>query len=83
MQLHLGIHAGDVIREGGTIYGGTVNIAARISDQAVAGEVLVSRTVRDLARTSSFVDFEDRGEVTLKGIAEPQQLFAVRRRANA
>ena len=36
------------------------------------------QTVRDLARTSAGVEFEDRGEHELKGIAEPQRLFAVR-----
>jgi adenylate cyclase len=78
LQLHLGIHAGDVIREGNNVYGGAVNIAARIAGESTAGEVLVSDTVRGLARTSAGVAFEDRGEQELKGIAEPQRLFAVR-----
>ncbi len=78
LQLHLGIHAGDVIREGNNVYGGAVNIAARIAGASAPGEVLVSDTVRGLARTSAGVGFEDRGEQTLKGIAEPQRLFAVR-----
>ncbi len=78
LRLHLGIHAGDVIREGNNVYGGAVNIAARIAGASAPGEVLVSDTVRGLARTSAGVGFEDRGEQTLKGIAEPQRLFAVR-----
>ncbi len=78
LQLHLGIHAGDVIREGNNVYGGAVNIAARIAGASAPGEVLVSDTVRGLARTSAGVGFEDRGEQTLKGIAEPQRVFAVR-----
>jgi class 3 adenylate cyclase len=51
----------------------------RISGLSAAGEVLVSRTVADLARTSAGVSFEDRGEHTLKGVAQPQRAFAVRR----
>ena len=78
LRLHLGIHAGDVIREGNNVYGGAVNIAARIAGASKPGEVLVSDTVRGLARTSAGVTFEDRGEQRLKGIAEPQRLFAVR-----
>ena len=78
LQLHLGIHAGDVIREGNNVYGGAVNIAARIAGVSAPGDVLVSDTVRGLARTSAGVAFDDRGEQTLKGIAEPQRLFAVR-----
>ena len=78
LQLHLGIHAGDVIREGNNVYGGAVNIAARIAGASEAGEVLVSDTVRGLARTSAGVVFDDRGEHSLKGIEEPQRLFVVR-----
>jgi class 3 adenylate cyclase len=78
LQLHLGIHAGDVIREGNNVYGGAVNIAARIATASAPGEVLVSDTVRSLARTSAGVTFDDRGEHSLKGIAEAQHLFAVR-----
>ena len=68
----------DVLREANNVFGGAVNIAARISALAAPGEVLVSRTVADLARTSAGVTFEDRGEHALKGIAEPQRVFAVR-----
>jgi class 3 adenylate cyclase len=78
LPLHLGLHAGDVIREANNVFGGAVNIASRISALAAPGEVLVSRTVADLARTSAGVAFDDRGEHALKGIEEPQRVFAVR-----
>jgi class 3 adenylate cyclase len=78
LQLHVGIHAGDVIRENGDVFGGAVNVAARISDQSAAGETLVSGTVRDLARTSAGVEFEDKGERDLKGVAEPVRVWAVK-----
>jgi class 3 adenylate cyclase len=78
LKLHLGIHAGDVIREPNNVYGGAVNIASRIADASEPGEVLVSATVRDLARTSANVAFDDRGERTLKGIADPIRIFAIR-----
>jgi class 3 adenylate cyclase len=81
LMLHIGIHAGDVIREEGNVYGGAVNIAARVAGEAAAGETLVSQTVRDLARTSagpSAEGFEDRGERELKGVGEPVRVWAVR-----
>ena len=78
LQLHLGIHAGDVIREGNNVYGGAVNIAARIAAVSQPGEVLVSETVRSLARTSAGVSFEDRSEHALKGVSEPVRVWAVR-----
>ncbi len=77
LPLHLGLHAGDVIREADNVYGGAVNLAARVCALSQPGEVLVSETVRALARTSAGVRFEDRGLHELKGIEEPQRLFAV------
>ena len=80
LQLHVGLHAGDVIRERDNVYGGAVNIASRICGLSAPGEILVSATIRDLARTSAGVTFEDRGEHALKGIDDPQRVFAVRER---
>ncbi len=54
-----------------------MNIAARIAGASEPGQLLVSDTVRSLARTSSGVAFDDKGEHELKGIEEPQRLFAV------
>jgi class 3 adenylate cyclase/pimeloyl-ACP methyl ester carboxylesterase len=78
LPLHLGLHAGDVIREENNVYGGAVNIASRISGLSAPGEVLVSQTVRDLARTSAGVSFVDRGEQSLKGVGEAVRVWAVR-----
>jgi len=78
LPLHLGLHAGDVIREENNVYGGAVNIASRISGLSAPGEVLVSETVRSLARTSAGVRFEDRGEQSLKGVGEAVRVWAVR-----
>jgi class 3 adenylate cyclase len=77
LALHLGLHAGDVLREDRNVHGIAVSLASRVSDLSAPNEVLVSATVRDLARASAGVSFEDRGERELKGIAEPQRLFAV------
>ena len=79
LQLHLGLHAGDVIREEGNVFGGAVNIASRIAALSGPDELLVSDTVRSLARTSAGVRFEDRGEQMLKGVGDAQRVFAVTR----
>jgi adenylate cyclase len=55
-----------------------VNIASRVADARSPGGLLVSTTVRDLARTSAEVAFEDRGERELKGIEDPGRLYEVR-----
>ena len=78
LRLHVGLHAGDVIRENHNVYGGAVNIASRVCALSAPGEILVSQTVRDLARTSAGVQFDDRGEHDLKGIPDRVRVFAVR-----
>ena len=78
LSLHLGIHAGDVVREGNNVHGGAVQVASRVQSAAAPGEILVSDIVRDLARTSAGVTFEDRGEHELKGIEDPVRLYEVR-----
>jgi class 3 adenylate cyclase len=77
LQLHVGVHAGDVLHEGNNVYGGAVNIAARICGLSAPGEVLVSDIVRGLARTSAGVTFEDRGEHEMKGVSECVRVYAV------
>ncbi len=48
-----------------------------VTQESAPGEVLVSETVRSLARTSAGVSFEDRGEQALKGVGEPVRVWAV------
>ena len=79
LSLHVGIHAGDVVREANNVYGGAVNVASRVCGLSAPGEILMSDTVRSLARTSTNVTFEDRGEHELKGLAEPVHVWAVAR----
>jgi class 3 adenylate cyclase len=78
LGLHIGLHAGDVIREDHNVYGGAVNIASRICGLSAPGEILVSDVVRGMARSSAGVEFEDRGEQEMKGVGEPVRVYAVR-----
>src|SRR4029079_10587553 len=77
LQLHVGLHAGDVIHEGGNVYGGAVNIASRGCAASSPGEILVTATVRELARTSASVTFDYRGEHAFKGVGDALRLYAV------
>ena len=79
LQLHLGIHAGDVIREPDNVYGGAVNIASRICGLSAPGEILVSDVVRGMARSSAGVEFDDRGDQEMKGVGDPVRVYAVRK----
>ena len=76
LELRSGIHAGEVELSDDDISGLAVNLAARIMALAGAGEILVSRTVRDLV-VGSELAFTDRGEHELKGIEEPWHLYGL------
>ena len=78
LGLHIGLHAGDVIREDNNVYGGAVNIASRICGLSAPGEILVSDVVRGMARSSAGVEFADRGEQEMKGVGEPVRVYEVR-----
>jgi class 3 adenylate cyclase len=71
-----GIHCGEIERRDDDIAGITVHIAARVEAKANPGEVLVSRTVKDLV-VGSRISFEDRGTHELKGVDDDWQLLAV------
>src|ERR1700757_3529633 len=78
IQIRAGIHTGECELMDTDIGGLAVHIAARILGQAGAGEILVSRTVRDLV-VGSGTGFEDRGSVELRGVPGIWQLLAVER----
>ena len=65
LDVRSGLHTGEVARREGGIVGIAVHIAGRVSSAAAPGEVLVTRTVRDLVAGSGIL-FDDRGEHVLK-----------------
>jgi len=78
LTMRAGVHAGECERQQGNVRGIAVHIGARLVALAGPGEVLVSATVRDLVGGSG-IEFEDRGERTLKGVASPVRILAVTR----
>ena len=76
LEVRAGLHTGECEVSDGKIVGIAVSIGARISSLAAPGEVLVSRTVKDLVAGSG-LRFEDRGERQLKGIPDVWHLFAL------
>jgi pimeloyl-ACP methyl ester carboxylesterase/class 3 adenylate cyclase len=76
IEIRVGLHTGECELVENDIAGIAVNIGARISALAGAGEVLVSSTVRDLVFGSG-VTFVDRGTHQLKGVPGKWALFGV------
>jgi class 3 adenylate cyclase/esterase/lipase len=76
IELRAGAHTGEIELRDNDIGGIGVHIAARVAAEAAPGEVLVSRTVKDLTAGSG-LHFDDRGEFELRGVPERWQLYAV------
>jgi class 3 adenylate cyclase len=77
LQIRAGLHTGEVELRDADIGGIAVHLAARVMATAGSGEILVSRTVRDLV-VGTNITMEDHGSQVLKGIEGSWQLFAVR-----
>jgi class 3 adenylate cyclase len=78
IRIRAGVHTGECERRGDDWSGIAVHVGARVSAMAKPGEVLATRTVRDLSAGSGLT-FEDRGTHLLKGFAEEWQVFRVTR----
>lgn len=77
---HIGVDTGPVVFQGGDYFGRTVNVAARITERAQPGQVLVSQEVVDRVGSGD-VAFTVVGSFALKGVSQPVRLHLARRRA--
>ena len=76
LELRSGLHTGECELVGDKPTGVAINTGARVAAKAAPGEVLVSRTVKDLVAGSG-IEFEERGTHQLKGLAGEWQLYGV------
>jgi adenylate cyclase len=74
-SVRVGMHCGPAIERAGDYFGRTVNIAARVSALAGAGEVLVTGDVVKAADQVVSVRFIERGRQSLKGIEVPVLIY--------
>ena len=75
-EVRIGVHAGDVVDEEGDLVGRVINLASRVTSEATPGEILVTEPVAD--QLVGKLELEDKGLRTLKGLAQPRHLLAVR-----
>jgi adenylate cyclase len=78
MQFRIGVNLGDVMVEGDQIYGGGVNVAARLESLADPGGICISGTVHEQVRDKLTLTYEDRGEQEVKNIARPVRVWRVK-----
>jgi adenylate cyclase len=77
-QPRVGIHSGDAVYRDGDYFGSQVNLAHRVVNRALAGEVLVTDRVAEAIEGRDRLGLEAIGSVSLKGFPVPTELFVVR-----
>ena len=77
VQLRIGIHLGDVIVEGGDVYGDAVNVAARLESIAPPCGIVLSKQVHDHVGDKMPVKFVSLGAQSVKNISRPIEAYRV------
>ncbi|MFB9268076.1 adenylate/guanylate cyclase domain-containing protein [Bradyrhizobium erythrophlei] len=78
IQFRVGINVGDIIIDGGDIFGDGVNVAARVENECAPGGVCLSDDAYRQVRSKTAFAFDDLGERLLKNIDRPVRIYAVR-----
>ena len=71
----IGVSVGDVMVEGGDLYGNGVNVAARMETLAEPGGICISCNVHEHVGRTHDMEFEDLGEQTVKNLDRPIRCF--------
>ena len=78
IQFRIGINVGDIIIDGGDIFGDGVNVAARLEALADPGGIMVSSVVHEQVRDKLSFGFEDMGEQLVKNIPRPISVHRIK-----
>jgi TolB-like protein/Tfp pilus assembly protein PilF len=78
IAFRVGVNLGDVIAEGGDIFGDGVNVAARLQGLAEPGGICVSGIVHDQVQDKLDIAFDDLGDNSVKNIARPVRAYRLR-----
>jgi len=77
VPLRIGIHLGDIIVRGDSVYGDGVNVASRIESLGMAGSILFSDTIYHLIRNQPDIRTKHLGKFDLKNVDHPVPVYAL------
>ena len=77
VHVRIGLHAGEVIKEGEDFFGRNVIMAARVASQAHGGEILASSVLKALVEGSD-VAWGEKRTVPLKGLSGEHEIWPVK-----
>ena len=76
LKVRAAIHIGECEARGEDFSGIAIEVTARLLDHAQPGQIIASRTMRDLVVGSGLI-FEEQGEMKASGLPGALQYFAV------
>ena len=77
VRVRVGVHLGDVVHQGGDVYGDAVNIASRIEPLAEPGGVCISQQVYDSIRNKTELGITRMGDIELKNVELPMPIYRI------
>ncbi len=77
VEFRIGINVGDIITDGGDIFGDGINVAARLEGIADRGGICISRQVLDQIEGKLDLTYRELGRQNLKNIAKPVEVYAI------
>jgi len=77
LGIKTGVARGSIVEHGGDCYGDAVNVAARLSDRAQAGEILIGESVFDSLPDAMRLGCHSLDRISIKGKAEPLRVWRV------
>lgn len=83
IDLRVGVHLGDIMVEGGDIFGDGVNVAARLEGLAEPGGICLSQQAYDQIETKLDLKVQDLGRLQVKNISRPVHAYRVLVHGNA
>ncbi len=76
--LRIGINLGDVMVEGGDLYGDGVNVAARLQQLSEPGDIWIAGAIHDQVEKKLTLGYEDLGDREIKNLSKPVRVFRIR-----
>lgn len=76
-RFRAGLHSGRVVERDGSYFGTTLNLTARLTGHALAGQMLCTEGVAAVARQLQDVEIRPIGPIRFKNIADPVPVFDV------
>jgi len=76
-SIHIGLHAGKVIKRDGRYFGNTLNLTSRICSYSRGGQLLCSREIVEFVQDTGKYNFIKLGDIRFKNVTNPIAVYEI------